>query len=210
MRDSIWSITKRTGTLILLLSTATASCTRVAQQPLPLPTSVDGVGEYYSPEPTTPQLIPEETKIPASSPNSSDSSAEPLEESITYSAVPTSVEIVRCEELEGVILEKLSRRLQLFVAPDIRCSDPENQALALGLPSGGSGALIRNPASDLMLYIRLTHISDEVLNDLSSLTPDIVNISEDSHIVTAYIATESIELLSQKHYVTSLQEVISP
>ncbi len=106
---------------------------------------------------------------------------------------------------------KLSFRLQALADyPVLSTLSVNDQAAALSIAPEGAGSLVRNGQGKLLVYIRVADISDSGIQELRSAGAEIVHVSEQYMVVTAYIDTANLGLLDSLNEALSVQEVLSP
>lgn len=83
-------------------------------------------------------------------------------------------------------------------------------AHGLSLPEQGPGSLIENAAGELLVYIRLATIDQQVLTTLGQAGVQVIHRSPQYGMLTAYVAPRNLQALAAVPGVTYVQEALEP
>ena len=104
--------------------------------------------------------------------------------------------------------EKLSSRLQMLQRnPALLTGSPEEMGKALSLPPN---SLLKDDLGRILVSIRVKDASDAAVSALKNAGAQIVNISSQYGVVTAYIAVKDLASLAGLPGVLSIQEEMAP
>ena len=106
---------------------------------------------------------------------------------------------------------KLSFRLQALAnVPALSAMNAQDQAAALSVAPEGPGSLAKDAQGKLLVYIRVADLSDAGLQNLQRAGAEVVHVSPEYMVVTAYVDASSLNALEGLQSVLSVQEALRP